>query len=126
MGFDVGRTFKLEWPDTHFLHGATIRMRSSNVGLSLDVKTGMTWVDLVRAMCAHVIEWDLERDGEAIDPKSPEAVLATLDQPILTDIAKAWQDASSGVTAPLDTASGDGPASPDTEELELSMRMESL
>lgn len=125
MGFDVGRTFKLEWPETHFLYGALIRMRSAPLGLSLRIRNGMAWEELVAAMCAHVAEWDLEIGGKPVELVTA-TVLESIDQPVLVAIARAWQDASAGVTAPLDATSGDGPASPDMDELELSIPMESL
>lgn len=125
MGFDVSRVFKLEWPETHFLHGALIKMRSAPLGLSLSIGASMPWQELVAAMCEHVVEWDLEYEGVPIEIM-PEEVLKRVDRPVLVAIAKAWQDASAGVTAPLDSASGDGLPSQDTEELEQSMPMASL
>lgn len=124
MGHEVSRTFKLEWPETHFLHGALVRMRSSPIGLTLRIRSGeMPWEDLVKALCDHVVAWDLECNGVPLEIM-PEEVIARVDKPVLVDIAKAWQDASNGVTAPLDSASSDGQASPDTEELVQSIPME--
>lgn len=123
MGFDVGRTFRLEWPATHFLHDALIRMRSAPIGLSLRIRNGMPWEELIAALCAHVVEWNLELDGKPVQT-DPAVVLESIDQPVLVAVARAWQDASSGVTAPLDVASDDGQPSPDTDELEQSIPME--
>ena len=123
MGFDVGRTFRLQWPETHFLHGALIRMRSAPIGLSLNIRASMAWPDLVAAMCEYVIEWDLEYEGQPIEIM-PEEVMKRIDRPVLAAISSAWLDASAGVTAPLDSASSDGQPSPDTDALEQSIPME--
>jgi hypothetical protein len=125
MGHEVSRVFKLEWPPTHFLYGALIRMRSAPLGLSMNINASMPWTELVAAMCEHVVEWDLEYEGVPIEIM-PEEVMRRVDRPILVAVAKAWQDASAGVTAPLDPGSGDGPAPQDTGELEQSMPMASL
>jgi hypothetical protein len=114
--------FVLEWPETHFLHGATVKVRSCSLGLSMQVSAVMQWDDLLAGLAAHIVEWDLERDGQPIAIE-PEAMKAGIDRPVLAAIARAWVDASTGVTAPLDTASNDGPESRDTDELEQSLQM---
>lgn len=124
MGFEVGRVFKLEWPETHFLHGALVRMRSCSIGLSLSIDRDMLWDDLVKVMCQHVVEWDLERDGIPLDPTQPDLLMGLMDRPVIYAIVKEWMSASSGVSAPLDAASADGQAPQDTEELERLMPME--
>lgn len=123
MGFDAVRTFKLEWPEDHLLHGALIRIRSSSIGASLRIRATLPWEELIQMLCEHIVEWDLESEGQPI-PLEAATVMATLDQVTLKEIASAWQEASTMVPAPLGARSGDGRRSPDMEDLEQSMPME--
>ena len=99
MGFRLDRTYRLEFEGA--LAGAEVAIKATSVGTVLKLRDD-TSVDSVAALLAdHLIGWNLEdADGQPV-PATKEGVLS-LEQPVLEAIARAWYQAATGVTAPLD------------------------
>lgn len=119
------RTYVLEFEDGSYLDGAEIRIRSTPISVVEQLETA-NYRDSLPLLLEYLDSWNLEdATGEPVK-HTEEAVLAALEWPVLAMIVKEWWRAALGVTAPLDPPSSNGPASPDTENVELSMPMEPL
>lgn len=125
------RTYVLEWGSGTYLEGATIRMRATPIDVSEKLENAGI-VESLPAFFEYLIDWDIEVP-DAQDPaeyvpleRTPEAMTAALEMPVVKAIVQEWYKAAIGVSAPLDRPSGDGQPSPDTESVEQSIAMESF
>lgn len=136
MGFNVGRVLRLEWDDGTDLAGAVIVMKSTPIGVVLQIEEDRTMTEVAGIFVKYVKEWNLEYEEPDEDSKLPgamrpipithEGVLEHVERPMLMEFIKQWHRAALGITAPLVLSSGDGEPSPDTEPEELSIPMEPL
>lgn len=125
MGFQIGRTFELDFGQEGETdaYGASIKMRSGSIA----TLTEFTSCDAVKEreiIIAHVVEWNLE-DGGVPLPVETES-LRKLDPPFRDLIWTEWIKASRGISAPFDRRSADGEPSPAGDNTEPSIPMEPL
>ena len=106
MGFDVGRTYVLEFEGTA-MYGAVIKLRGTSIGVMLKLNDALDTEEWAALLCQHVIEWNLELDGEPIKP-TVEDVLGKVERVHLQLIATEWRKAAGGITTPLPPPSTDG------------------
>jgi len=121
MGFEVSRAFTLDFSDTDW-EGAIVKVRAAPIAVILE----MGECDLTREaelLAEYVAEWNLEHYGKPIEI-SQEAIFNTLEPAGKNLIIKEWMRASRGITAPLDRRSDAGESSPEVENVELSIPME--
>ncbi len=123
MGFNLGRTYVLEFEEGTYLAGAEIRIRSTPISVVMQLEDGLTVQDQAKLLAEYVESWNLEVAGDAL-LISAEAILATMEYPVIKKIVREWYRAAVGISAPLDPPSGDGQPSPDTEVEERSIPME--
>ncbi len=103
MGFEIKRTFTLDFTDTDW-EGAIVKLGPLSIGELRKMLAG-SFDDEVEITVAHLIEWDLEYEGTPI-PVTMEGFLM-LEEPARDLIVKEWLRATRGVTAPLDRRSKD-------------------
>ncbi len=126
MGFRLGRTYLLEFDEDHDLHGVQIRMRWGSILLMEEISS-MTFTEGWPKFLDHVVSWNFEtEDGTPLDPKDVDAVNAAMEPAYRPVLISAWMRAAYGVTAPLAQRSPAGGESPTTEDVELSIPMETL
>ena len=111
MGFEVGRTFALDFgkEGETDAYGAEVTVRS------MSLATWLEWsaCDVEREaelLADHVVSWNLERGGKPV-PKTKDGVLS-LDPPLMQIIAVEWAKATRGLSAPFDRRSVPGGNSP--------------
>jgi hypothetical protein len=122
MGFQVGRTFSLEFEDTD-ADGAVVKIRSASIATIVELRT-CTLVREAEIVAEHVTEWNLE-DGEVSVPISGAGVLS-LEEPFKNLIINEWLQATRGISVPFDRRSSDGVKPPEAEQPEPSIPMEPL
>lgn len=130
MGFNVGRVLRLVWDDGTDLAGAEIVMKSTPIGVVLQIEEDRTMTEVAGIFVKFVKEWNLtytdDDEKEQPIPITHEGVLEHVERPMLMEFIKQWHRAALGITAPLVLSSGDGEPSPDTEPEELLIPMEPL
>jgi len=123
MGFEISRQFTLDFTDTDW-EGAIVTMRGAPISIVLEMST----CDLQREaelLAQHLVSWNLEMNGEPVPlPATAEEVFARLEAPAKNLIIVEWMRASRGISAPLDRRSNGGESSPEVENVELSIPME--
>lgn len=113
MGFRLNRTYALTFEGD--LKGAEVHMRSTAVATVMKVRSGLDLPDLADQLAQHVERWNLDtREGTPL-PIDAGAILAELEQPVIIAICRAWLQAATGVTAPLDDGSTSGEQSPEVD-----------
>lgn len=119
------RTYVLEFGEGKYLAGAEIRIRSTPISVMEELDT-LRYSESVPLLLQYLDSWNLEdANGEPVK-LTEEAIKKSLELPVLQEIVSAWVQAAIGVTAPLDPPSSNGPASPDTDVVKLSLPMEPL
>lgn len=125
MGVHLKRTYALRWDVGHHLAEVEIDIRSTSIGVLREVAQlrldySEDTLKLAEALAGHVTRWNLDdADGQSLPIEA--ASLLGLEQPVLREIARQWQLAALGVTAPLEQPSTSGEQSP-----EESLPMEAL
>ena len=123
MGFRLGRTFFLEFPEGHYLYGSEIRLRSASIATLESIEENK-FSDSIPALLDHLVSWNLETSaGTPLKPVL-EDVRAEVERPVIRAIITAWYEATTGVTAPLGPKSSDGQPSLEAGSMELSLPME--
>lgn len=133
MGFRIEPTeYRLNFADSR-LGGLVVQAKSVSIGRFMEITGlgaaqtggGVTLKDdavvrdpLLSALAGVITSWNLDDEkGEAVPP-GYEALLSQ--EPwVVRELAKAWMEAVSGVSAPLPSSSGSAGTSP-----ELSMPMD--
>jgi len=134
VGFVVQRRrFKLRFQDGSALDGATVRMKSVDLGVYMEMmrlaQVGMVLKDaddlsvaelltalpeiarLFDVVAGALVDWDLvEEDGSPI-PATYEGV-CSLEPPMVYALVEAWMEAIGGVEAPLRNGSRSGEPAP--------------
>jgi hypothetical protein len=99
VGFRLNRTYVLEFEGA--LAGAEVKIRSTSVGVLLELRDASSEKRVAELLASHLVEWNLENEiGDPI-PLTVEGVLS-LEGVVLGRIAREWYRAASGLTAPLD------------------------
>lgn len=123
MGFRLGRTYVLEFGQGTYLEGAEIRLRSTPIGVTLQLE-GMTPTEAIPLLVVYLESWNLEDSAGNPLPMTEEAIKHNIEKPVLNEIARQWYRAATGISAPLDPPSNSGEESPVTDGMELSIPME--
>jgi hypothetical protein len=124
MGFRLKREYVLLFEGTA-LEGAEVTLKATPVAAFLRVRETNDALKLAEILCEYVVSWNLETEnGEPllIDANS---VIAELEASVMAAIIRAWMDAASGVTAPLDGPSISGEPFP-VESMSMETLSESL
>lgn len=109
-------TVTLEFGDDSDFPGLTVVLRRMSVQAWIEsmglVEDGRLTVSNlltgIQTMVPHLVSWDLEEaDGSAV----PVSAALDQDKDLLTVIYTAWLNGSTGVSAPLEQNSPDGPHS---------------
>lgn len=125
MGFKLGRVYVLEFEGTD-MEGAIVKVRSPTIATLDDLLLRERGEEQWQIMLDHLVEWNLEtEDGEPV-PATVEGMKAHMEPGVPMIITREWYRAARGITAPLDRRSGDGQPSPEEENTEPSMPMETL
>ena len=125
MGFKLGRTYVLEFPEGTYLAGAEVRVRSMSIA-TIERVEEMSFAEGFPLFLEHVEGWNLEdADGTplAIDEK---ACTEVMERPVRDKLVREWYKAAAGISAPLDQPLPDGDSSPTTDIEPPSIPMESL
>jgi hypothetical protein len=104
MGFEIKRTFTLDFTDTEW-SGAIVKMGPLSIKGLRELFAGEP-EDEARIFVDHLISWDLEFDGEPV-PQTVEGFFS-LEEPARDLVVKEWLRATRGISAPLDRRSKDG------------------
>jgi hypothetical protein len=122
MGFQVGRTFELDFTDTD-ADGAVVRCRSASIATIREMFDDATDLERETQIIAdHIVEWNLEDGGVPI-PVSVDGLLM-LEQPFKNLIAGEWLKATRGISVPFDRRSPGGGKQPAEDNTEPFIRME--
>lgn len=121
MGFEVVRNVTLEFEG--YMQGAEVTLRAASIGTMLALRD-MTPQAAVPLLAGHLVNWNLEANGEPL-PLTEDSC-NSLEAEMLYKIVGEWYRVATGVSAPLDPPSTDGPESPATEVEELSLPMDIL
>src|ERR1700742_643612 len=108
MGFRLDRSYVLEFEGA--MEGAYVKIRATPVRTTLEMRQGGELpIDRAAELLAeYVIEWNLDgADGQPL-PVTKEAILAGLEQVVLSKIVIEWYKAAVGLSAPLDPPGADG------------------
>jgi hypothetical protein len=118
-------TLRLEWPEDSEFHGLVVRMTRMSVGEYLDSPVLNSTVlrmlasddrasinDLAGLIRTHTLEWNL-LDQAGVPVELTMNSLIGQDPLLLDAIARAWLNASTGVSAPLSPPSADGEPFPE-------------
>ncbi len=123
MGFEVGRTFVLDFgkEGETDAYGAEVKVRS------MSIATDLEWWEAdarreAEIMAEHIVSWNLERDGQPI-PITADGILS-LDRPMVQIIAVEWVRATRGLSAPFDRRSRNGGPSPEAVPTEQFVMMD--
>lgn len=122
MGFEVGRTFSLEFEGTDAA-GAVVKIRSASIAEIRTLRT-CTVDEECEIVAGKVVEWNLTDGGEPI-PVTAAGVLQ-LEEPFKNLIINEWLKATRGISVPFDKRSDGGAPSPTEETAEPSIPMEDL
>lgn len=109
MGFRLDRTYALRWDDGD-LAGLEVDIRSTSVANVLVLREAGLIAqsdELAKLLAEHVKRWNYEDEAGNPLPVAPESFLS-LEAGVFVAITKAWYQAATGVTAPLDDGSTDG------------------
>lgn len=123
-GFQVGRTFSLEFVDTD-AEGAVVKMRSASVQTVLDIfKPELPIEGESEIVADHLVSWNLEDNGVPV-PMTAEGLMS-LEVPFRSLIVSEWLKATRGLSAPFDRRSDGGGPSPEEDSEEPSIPMDDL
>lgn len=106
MGFRIDRTYVLEFEGA--MAGAYVKIKSTPVGVALELRSGITAKRAIELLTEYVIEWNLDGPDDKPLPIDPEAVMSGLEEAVIAKILVEWGKAAIGVTAPLDPPGADG------------------
>lgn len=123
MGFRLGRTYVLDFGQGTYLEGAEVRIRSTSIGVTFQLEE-LRYSEAIPLLVEHLEGWNLEDSAGNSIPMTEEGIRQHVEKPVLVEILKQWYRAASGVSAPLDQPSVNGEQSPATDDLELSIPME--
>jgi hypothetical protein len=122
MGFQIGRSFSLEFEDTD-ADGAVVKVRSASVATIVELRT-CPLVREAEIVAEHVTEWNLE-DGEVPVPITADGVMS-LEEPFKNLIINEWLKATRAISVPFDRRSSGGVKPPEEELQEPSIPMVDL
>ncbi len=115
MGFRLDRVYNLKFEGA--MEGAWVKIRSTPLGVALQLRGGISAFDAVGLLAQYVVDWNLEDQiGDKI-AFTQEAIMNALEEVVVAKILIEWYKAAAGVTAPLDPPGTEG----DFEETEIPM-----
>lgn len=106
MGFRIDRTYVLEFEGA--MAGAYVKIKSTPVGVALELRNSMDVDRAVELLAQYVIEWNLDGPDDEPLPITVEAIKGGLEEVVVAKILVEWYRAARGVTAPLDPPGADG------------------
>ena len=106
MGFRIDRTYVLEFEGA--MAGAYVKIRSTPVGVALELRSGIAAGRAIELLADYVVEWNLDGPDDQPLPIDPEAIKGGLEESVVAKIIVEWYKAAAGVTAPLDPPGADG------------------
>lgn len=105
MGYEVGRTFVLDFEGTN-LDGVEVSIRSCSIKVLLELEEATMVQRECEILSEHLVSWNLTFNNEPV-PATLEGVLS-LENALKNAILKEWRKATIGITAPLGQRSSDG------------------
>lgn len=125
MGFKLGRVYVLDFEGIDAMNGAIVKLRSPSIDVT-DSLPGMSAIDTWKVMLEHLVEWNLETPAGEPLPHTIEAITGTMEPGVAQLICREWYRVARGLSAPLERRSEPGEPSPEEENPEPSMPMETL
>ncbi len=104
MGFEIKRTFTLDFSETEW-SGAIVKMGPLSIKELQELLSGDFETE-AKLFIDHLISWDLEFDGVPV-PQTVDGFYS-LEEPARDLVTKEWLRATRGISAPLDRRSKDG------------------
>lgn len=110
MGFRLDRTYVLQFEGA--MEGAEVKIGATPVAVVLEMRGGDSYaIGVQRAaemLAEHVEEWNLDGPDDKPLPITKEAILAGLEQVVISKLMIEWYKAAVGLSAPLDPPGADG------------------
>lgn len=116
MGFRLNKSYTLKFEGD--MEGAEVKLRTTSVGTMLKLRNlhygnPDELYEAATLLADHVVGWNLDDEkGEPV-ALTAEAILAGVEEPVLSTIFVEWAKAAVGVTAPLDEPSTSGEQYPE-------------
>jgi hypothetical protein len=122
-GFNLGRTYLIEFDEGHALHGVEIRMKWASIETT-EAINALSYREGLPYLIEHVIEWNLnDEKGERL-PITLEAAKRNMEPAVNKALIGAWLEAAYGVSAPLAGPSDDGRLQQEADDTALLIPME--